>query len=167
MELLSSKQKPLRSRTDAIKALWDIRSLSPDRRDNQIHQPSLWFNVQGMGTPWQRMVLMTLHSQRKSNSTQWKKLRLRILQRDGYQCFWCGEDANTCDHVIPVARGGSDDPDNLVAACKRCNFSRQDRLPEEMNLVRQKKAGIFLDRDSTATLSRGLLSPPNDSKSHE
>jgi 5-methylcytosine-specific restriction endonuclease McrA len=113
------------------------------------------------------MVLMTLHSQRKSNSTQWKKLRLRILQRDGYQCFWCGEEANTCDHVIPVARGGSDDPDNLVAACKRCNFSRQDRLPEEMNVVRQKKAGIFLDRDSTATLSRGLLSPPNDSKSHE
>ena len=47
---------------------------------------------------------MTLHSQRKSNSTQWKKLRLRILQRDGYVCFWCGSEANTCDHVIPVAK---------------------------------------------------------------
>ena len=69
--------------------------------------------------------------------------------------------------MIPVARGGTDEPDNLVAACKRCNFSRQDRLPEEMDLIRIKKAGLFLDRDSTATLSRGLLSPPNDSKSHE
>jgi len=76
-------------------------------------------------------------------------------------------EANTCDHVIPVARGGSDDPDNLVAACKRCNFSRQDRLPEEMDMVKTKKAGLFLDGSSTATLSRGLLSPPNDSIKHE
>jgi 5-methylcytosine-specific restriction endonuclease McrA len=110
---------------------------------------------------------MTLHSQRKSNSTQWKKLRLRILNRDGWICFWCGQEANTCDHVIPVARGGSDDPDNLVAACKRCNFSRQDRLPEEMDMIKIKKAGLFLDQGSTATLSRGLLSPPNDSIKHE
>jgi 5-methylcytosine-specific restriction endonuclease McrA len=110
---------------------------------------------------------MTLHSQRKSNSTQWKKLRLRILNRDGWICFWCGSEANTCDHVIPVARGGSDDPDNLVAACKRCNFSRQDRLPEEMDLVKKKVGGIFYNSDSTATLSRGLLSPPNDSIKHE
>jgi 5-methylcytosine-specific restriction endonuclease McrA len=76
-------------------------------------------------------------------------------------------EANTCDHVIPVARGGSDDPDNLVAACKRCNFSRQDRLPEEMDMIKTKKAGLFLDGSSTATLSRGLLSPPNDSIKHD
>ena len=110
---------------------------------------------------------MTLHSQRKSNSTQWKKLRLRILQRDGYECFWCAAEATTCDHVIPVARGGTDEPDNLVAACKRCNFSRQDRLPEEMDMIKTKKAGLFLDGSSTATLSRGLLSPPNDSIKHD
>jgi len=112
-------------------------------------------------------LLMTMHSQRKSNSTAWKKLRLRILQRDGYECYWCGAEANTCDHVIPVARGGTDDPENLVAACKRCNFSRQDRLPEEMDMIKKKKGGVFLHTDPTATLSRGLLSPPNDSRSHE
>lgn len=99
---------------------------------------------------------MTLHSQRKSNSTQWKKLRLVILQRDGYECYYCGQDANTVDHLIPVAKGGSDDRENLVAACKRCNFSKQDKLVED-----------FFQRDSTAHLSRGLLSPPNDSRSHE
>jgi 5-methylcytosine-specific restriction endonuclease McrA len=124
--------------------------------------------MQGVGIPSrEELLLMTLHSQRKSNSTQWKKLRLRILNRDGWICFWCGMEANTCDHVIPVARGGSDDPDNLVAACKRCNFSRQDRLPEEMDMIKTKKAGLFLDGSSTATLSRGLLSPPNDSIKHD
>jgi 5-methylcytosine-specific restriction endonuclease McrA len=107
---------------------------------------------------------MTLHSQRKSNSTQWKKLRLRILSRDGYQCHWCGAEANTVDHIVPVARQGTDDPENLVAACKRCNFSKQDKLPEEFIIGR---AGSFLKADSTAHLSRGLLSPPNESNRHE
>jgi 5-methylcytosine-specific restriction endonuclease McrA len=121
-----------------------------------------------MGIPSEaEPLLMTMHSQRKSNSTQWKKLRMRILQRDGFECYWCGAEANTCDHVIPVARGGTDDPENLVAACKRCNFSRQDRLPEEMDMIKKKKGGVFLTEGSTATLSRGLLSPPNDSRSHE
>lgn len=107
---------------------------------------------------------MTLHSQRKSNSTQWKKLRLRILQRDGYECYWCGMDATTVDHIVPVAKGGTDDTENLVAACKRCNFSKQDKLPDEFVLQR---AGLFSKADSTAHLSRGLLSPPNESNRHE
>jgi 5-methylcytosine-specific restriction endonuclease McrA len=110
-----------------------------------------------------KLLLMTLHSQRKSNSTQWKKLRLRILSRDGRECYWCGMDATTVDHIIPVAKGGSDDPENLVAACRRCNFSKQDKMPDEFML---KKAGLFSKGDSTAHLSRGSISPPNESRRH-
>lgn len=106
---------------------------------------------------------MTLHSQRKSNSSHWKKIRLRILQRDLWECYWCGMDANTVDHIIPVAKGGSDDLENLVAACKRCNSAKQDKMPDEFQL---QKAGLFLQKDSTAHLSRGLISPPNDSRRH-
>ena len=40
-------------------------------------------------------------------------------------------DATTVDHIIPVAKGGTDDPENLVAACRRCNFSKQDKMPDE------------------------------------
>ena len=106
---------------------------------------------------------MTLHSQRKSNSTQWKKLRLRILNRDGRECHWCGMDATTVDHIIPVAKGGTDDPENLVAACRRCNFSKQDKMPDEFMM---RRAGLFLQPDSTAHLSRGSISPPNESRRH-
>jgi 5-methylcytosine-specific restriction endonuclease McrA len=73
-------------------------------------------------------------------------------------------DATTVDHIIPVAKGGSDDPENLVAACKRCNFSKQDKMPDEFVL---SKAGLFSSTDSTAHLSRGFLSPPNESIKHE
>ncbi len=87
---------------------------------------------------------MTLHSQRKSNSTHWKKLRLRILSRDGRECHWCGMDATTVDHIIPVAKGGTDDLENLVAACRRCNFSKQDKMPDEFMM---RRAGLFLQPD--------------------
>ena len=106
---------------------------------------------------------MTLHSQRKVNSSTWKKLRLRILNRDGRECYWCGMDANTVDHIIPVAKGGTDDPENLVAACRKCNFSKQDKMPDEFVMQR---AGLFSKGDSTAMSYRGFLSPPNESKRH-
>jgi 5-methylcytosine-specific restriction endonuclease McrA len=72
-------------------------------------------------------------------------------------------EANTVDHIIPVAKGGTDDPENLVAACRKCNFSKQDKMPDEFVLQR---AGLFLNRDSTAISSRGFLSPQNESKRH-
>ena len=61
-------------------------------------------------------------------SAKGKAIRLRVLARDGYVCAYCGEEANTVDHVIPRAKGGDVfDMDNLVAACKRCNSSKRDK----------------------------------------
>ena len=58
-------------------------------------------------------------------TSRWKQLRLRILMRDGYECAYCGETADTVDHVISRAVGGDMwDPENLVAACKRCNSAK-------------------------------------------
>ena len=59
-------------------------------------------------------------------------VKIREL-RKATACHWCGTklDAITIDHVIPIARGGSHTPDNLVAACLRCNSSKRERLPQE------------------------------------
>ena len=58
----------------------------------------------------------------------WRKVRATILARDSHSCFWCGGPATSVDHVVPKARGGSDDPDNLVASCGRCNSARGGQL---------------------------------------
>ncbi len=34
----------------------------------------------------------------------------------------------TVDHVVPLAEGGSDKPDNLALACFHCNRRKADRL---------------------------------------
>lgn len=65
----------------------------------------------------------------------WQALRLACLERDGYVCAYCGNEANEADHVIPVAAGGKDELSNLVAACKQCNGTKSDRLAVRMNYV--------------------------------
>ncbi|WP_373876145.1 HNH endonuclease [Leminorella grimontii] len=52
-------------------------------------------------------------------------VRLRIFQRDGFQCKQCGEKRYlTIDHIIPLSRGGSSDDENLQTLCMRCNCSK-------------------------------------------
>jgi 5-methylcytosine-specific restriction endonuclease McrA len=72
---------------------------------------------------------MAAKSARANGGTRaWSKIRERILIRDGYLCQYCGNDATTVDHVIPISKGGTDEPDNLLAACTRCNYSKGNRM---------------------------------------
>lgn len=63
-----------------------------------------------------------------------KRVRYEVLRRDGHTCRYCGSAAPdvplTVDHVIPVALGGSDDPGNLVTACKDCNAGKSSVAPD-------------------------------------
>ena len=64
-----------------------------------------------------------------------KRTRFEVLRRDGNRCRYCGASAAdsplTIDHVLPTALGGTDDPSNLVAACKDCNTAKKSSLPWE------------------------------------
>ena len=48
--------------------------------------------------------------------------RKRILLRDKGRCVKCGSKKNLeIDHVVPLARGGSNRLENLQLLCQRCN----------------------------------------------
>ena len=50
------------------------------------------------------------------------------------KCWWCGCDLGNdyhADHLRPLARGGSNYPENIVVSCPKCNISRQDKMPYE------------------------------------
>lgn len=70
--------------------------------------------------------------ERRGYDSDWKSLVKYVLQRDGYVCQvgrrGCEVTATTGDHVVPLSRGGARlDPDNVVAACRRCNSGKRDR----------------------------------------
>jgi hypothetical protein len=61
-----------------------------------------------------------------------KRVRFEVLRRDNYTCRYCRSTENelTIDHVVPTVLGGSDDPANLVAACKDCNAGKASSSPD-------------------------------------
>lgn len=60
--------------------------------------------------------------------------------RDSGSCVYCAAPATTVDHVVPLARGGREHPDNLVPACGPCNFSKSGRLLTEWDADRMAHA---------------------------
>jgi hypothetical protein len=65
-------------------------------------------------------------------SGPWQRIRLKILQRDGYACQVrgpkCSHKATQVDHIVPTLKGGAWwDESNLRASCGPCNLGRVDR----------------------------------------
>ena len=50
------------------------------------------------------------------------------------RCYWCGEPVGYtyhADHVVPLSRGGTNWPENIVISCPDCNRSKNNKLPHE------------------------------------
>ena len=84
------------------------------------------------------------------SSGEWKKIRLRILSRDQYTCYYCGDEANQVDHIIPIKDEPSMafDESNLVSACRRCNLAKGSR-----------SMAVFFERSSTPPVLKTSFSP--------
>lgn len=68
--------------------------------------------------------------------------RRAVFARDDYRCQYCGERADSIDHVMPRSRGGEHSWENVAAACRPCNLTKRDRTPVEagMRLIRPCRA---------------------------
>ena len=60
-------------------------------------------------------------------------LRTRLSEAQNHRCCWCGcrfsdvphhKRAPSLEHIRPTSLHGTDDPDNLAVACRRCNTKR-------------------------------------------
>jgi len=72
----------------------------------------------------------------------WRKLRLKILARDGWRCFTpgCTRPATQVDHIVDITDAPSLrlDPSNLRAACGPCNLARRNRRVAALGKVNRE-----------------------------
>ena len=103
------------------------------------------------------LMLMTRSDERRIKPTKrvtWPQgLKRELMRRQDNTCVYCGYrrigSSLDIDHVVPVARGGSNDIDNLQVICRRCN----------------QRKGVQTDQEFRARYSRLVpptpLTPPN------
>jgi len=77
--------------------------------------------------------------------------RKKIYKRDKYTCFYCGKDLHgaspqdiTLDHLLSREDGGTNDPENLVTACRHCNSGLERKLEEMKRKVLRQHFGKSL-----------------------
>ena len=62
-----------------------------------------------------------------------------LFKRDKRMCMYCGDYLFDCertrDHVVPVSRGGNNNWENLVTACRDCNFRKAGLTPDEFESI--------------------------------
>jgi len=68
--------------------------------------------------------------------------RRAVFARDGGRCQYCGAAAESIDHVVPRAKGGSHTWENVVAACRACNTAKRDRLLSETTMVLRRRPSV-------------------------
>lgn len=90
-------------------------------RDGLKTKEDLWLLEEWLEVPY------------KVAAKRWGKIAKRkgavIFARDGHQCLICQATTDlTVDHIIPLARGGSNDDDNLRTLCRSCNSRKGARL---------------------------------------
>ena len=61
-----------------------------------------------------------------------------LFRRDFNMCLYCGGMFTvrelSRDHVTPMVQGGTDQWNNVVTACKRCNHHKGGRTPEQVGM---------------------------------
>lgn len=69
----------------------------------------------------------------RPSAKEWAVIRARIFERDDYTCQYCGARGGRleCDHIHPVAKGGSHEDENLATACFKCNRAKRDKTLDE------------------------------------
>ncbi|HOJ03308.1 MAG TPA: HNH endonuclease [Bacteroidota bacterium] len=96
--------------------------------------------------------------------------RRRLYERDQWECQYCGRNLRNSprdiclDHVLPLALGGSNAPENLVTSCKKCDKLKGDRTLEDAGMTLRYR-GVNRQLTTATTPSQPPVNTPVNHKS--
>ncbi len=91
-------------------------------------------------------VASAAHKDERSNPGRYQRWKRRMWKAGFRECRWCHVRVNhvplhanqmTVDHKIPLARGGLDNQNNWVVACRQCNEARGHAMPELTQSIKE------------------------------
>lgn len=104
-------------------SFWDFKTFISVERKEEIEKDVILSEAHDINKN-------TYKHKRKQASSYIAKpeVRKRIFDKHGKVCAACGSKKNIeIDHIIPVAKGGSNKDENLRPLCKTCNGSKGGR----------------------------------------
>lgn len=130
-ERAREKRKELyqRNRDKAIKDADTWRRTNPDKAKINKHNTYLRHKDK-----WKRDNAIRQARERGAEGTFTDEDIIAQYDAQNGICAYCDTPLNgvyDIDHVIPVSRGGTNWPDNLVCTCRFCNRSKADKLLSE------------------------------------
>lgn len=76
-----------------------------------------------------------------------ERIRFEVFKRDKFTCQYCGQAAPqvvlNCDHIRPVAGGGTNDLLNLITSCRACNGGKGAIALEDDSAIEKQR--LMLD----------------------
>ncbi len=110
----------LRNRETVIQKSREYRQLNPDKVKPTTEQ--------------QRVKSAMKRARKKSFVGRYSKQDVadKLVSQAG-KCFYCSTELTDyhVDHYIPLSRGGTNWPDNIVLACPECNLAKGNMMPQE------------------------------------
>jgi hypothetical protein len=75
-----------------------------------------------------------------------KALRFDVFKRDSFKCQYCGSAAPEfvlhIDHILPRAKGGTNDITNLITSCLACNLGKSDKVLDENTALAKSRSQL-------------------------
>lgn len=96
-----------------------------------------------------------------------KRIRELIYEKCGGHCAYCGKEIAyrnmQVDHIHPQYKGGSDDINNLLPACRACNFRKGTLSVEQFRREIIDQCNSLFERSFQARMSQdyGLIERVN------
>ena len=82
-----------------------------------------------------RQKLLNGGSEKNTRKTIPLNIRWVVLKKNNYTCVKCGQSPAKnndveleIDHILPVAKGGNNDIENLQTLCRECNQGKKDKM---------------------------------------
>ena len=122
---------------------WAANPLPPDKKAEAAARARAWYaanterakctTLQWMhNNPLAFTAIQTRRRARKASviNTLTKEEWAEVLEVFDHKCAYClrGDVVLTMDHVLPISKGGPHSVENVVPACKSCNYRKGNRL---------------------------------------